>query len=142
MKSIQLGAIIVGSICMAACASAPDILTPPCSSPAMLDGRYHQRTPGYLISVQDNVTNVESLAQELAAKHGFKPDSIMSTFRIFSIKKITPEALAALRCEPTIRAISFDEPTHIGHMRSNKRLEFARPTRKADALLLAAYPRN
>jgi hypothetical protein len=145
MKSIQLGAFLAGSMCIGACANAPEILAPPCDSPVMLDGKYHHRTTGYLISVRHNVMNVESLVHNLAAKHAFKPSSIMSTVRIFSVETISPEALAALRCEPAIRGISFDEPTTIGHMRSNKRFESARtarPTHKSDALLLAAQPRR
>ena len=141
MKSIQLGAVVAGSMFIAAaCTSAPDILPPPCNSPEVLDGKYHRDAPGYLISVQDSVANIELLVHELAAKHAFNPDSIMSTVRIFSVKTLTPEALAALRCEPSIRSISFNEPTRIGHVRSNKRLVFAlaRPARKSDALFLAA----
>ena len=106
MKSIQLGALLAGSMWIGACANAPEILAPPCKSPALLDGKYHHRTPGYLVSVQDNIMNVESLVQELAAKYRFKPNSIMSTVRVFLVKTISPEALAALRCESTIRGIS------------------------------------
>ena len=145
MKSIQLGALLAGTIYIAGCATDPEILEPPCSSPAVLDGNYHQSTPGYLVSVQDSVTDIEALVHELAAKHAFKPDSIMSTVKIFSVKELTPGTLAALRCEPTIGAISFNEPTRIGHVRSNKPFEFARtarPTRNSDALLLAAQPRR
>ncbi len=145
LKSIELGALFAGGIFVAGCMTTPDVLAPPCNSPAVLDGKFHPGTPGYLISVQDSVTNVESLVQELASKHAFKPGSIMSSVGIFSVKTLTPQSLAALRCEPAIRGISFDEPTHIGRMRSNKRFEFARsarPTRNGEAPLLAAQPRR
>jgi hypothetical protein len=115
MKSIQLGALFAGTIFIAGCATDPEILPPPCSTPAVFAGNYHQSTPGYLVSVQDSVADIESLVHELAAKHAFKPESIMSTVRIFSVEELTPGALAALLCEPTIAAISFNEPTRIGY---------------------------
>jgi hypothetical protein len=145
MKQVQLVALLSGTILIAACAAAPEVLAPPCSGPAVLDGVFNRRTPGYLISVNDSVTNIEFVVHDLANKYTFRPDSIMSAVKIFSVKTLTPEALAGLRCEPTIRGISFDEPTRIARMRSNKRFEFARtarPTRKSDALLLAAQPQR
>jgi hypothetical protein len=145
MKSAQLATLFGGSIFIAACAAAPEVLAPPCLSPAVLDGTYHRSTPGYLISVQESVTSIESLVRELASKYAFEPGSIMSTVKIFSVKTLTPHALAALRCEPTIRSISFNEPTSIANMRANTRFEFARaarPTRKGDGPLLAAQPQR
>jgi hypothetical protein len=111
----QLVALLVATLLIAACAAVPEVLEPPCSNPAALGGQYHRSTPGYLVTVAESVTNIESLAHELAGKYAFQPGSIMNRIKVFSIQTLTPEALAGLRCEPTIRDISFNEPTRIAH---------------------------
>ena len=111
----QLVSFLVATLLIAACAAVPEVIEPPCSNPAPLSGRYHRSTPGYLVAVAKNVTNIESLAHELAGKYEFKPESIMNRVKMFSVETLTPEALAGLRCEPTIRDISFNEPTRIAH---------------------------
>jgi hypothetical protein len=111
----RLVALLVATLLIAACAAVPEVLEPPCSDPAALSGKYHRSTPGYLVTVAESVTNIESLAHELAGRYAFKPGSIMKRIKVFSVQTLTPEALAGLRCEPTIRDISFNEPTRIAH---------------------------
>jgi hypothetical protein len=114
-NGVQLVAVVLAILIIAACAAVPEVLEPPCSNPAALSGKYHRSTPGYLVAVAKSVTNIESLAHELAGKYAFKPDSFMNRVKMFSVRTLTPEALAGLRCEPTIWHISFNEPTRIAY---------------------------
>jgi hypothetical protein len=111
----KLVAFLVATALIAACSAVPEVIEPPCSNPAPLSGRYHRSTPGYLVAVAKSVTNIESLAHELSGKYEFEPGSIMNRVKMFSVETLAPEALASLRCEPTIRHISFNEPTRIAH---------------------------
>jgi hypothetical protein len=61
----------------------------------------------------EGVTDAETMTQDLARKHGFIPESVFQALKGFSVQAITPMALAGLRCEPSIKGISFNQRTQI-----------------------------
>lgn len=97
------------------CAADP-VLAPSCPEPAPLDGKYYHRAPGYIIRFRDDIQDVSPLVHKLALKYSFKPTAVYeAAIKGFAVRQLTPEALAALRCEPVILGISFDEPTTVAH---------------------------
>ncbi len=106
---------VLAAVLLTGCASAPPVLEPHCADPAPVEGTYHRSTPGYLVTLADDVEDPETIAHELGGKLGFRPESILATMKIFTVRTLTPDSLAALRCEPAIRRITFDEPIHLAH---------------------------
>lgn len=105
--------ILVIANFMGGCVGHPSVLTPACERPAPLDGKWYPKTPGYIVTFVRDVDDARALAYELAAKHGFKLDSIYGAVKGFSALELSPGALAGLRCEPKIGGVSFNEPTRI-----------------------------
>jgi hypothetical protein len=105
--------ILVAFAMISGCVSAPEVVEPNCSNPAPLAGKFDRRAPGYIAMFVDGVTNAEAMTRELAREHGFTPESTFRTIKGFSVQVLTPTALAGLRCEPTIKGISFNERTQI-----------------------------
>jgi hypothetical protein len=100
------------------CAVAPEELQPPCSKPAWLDGKFDPTTPGYIVTFTDEVSDVTSVAQDLANKHSFELDgTYQSAIKGFGVKALTPRALADLRCDPRVLGVSFNERIRMGNRR-------------------------
>jgi hypothetical protein len=105
--------ILVIATFMGGCVGHAAVLAPACEQPASLDGKWDPKTPGYIVMFIRDVDDPRSLAYELAAKYGFTPDSIYGAVKGFSVLELSPQALAGLRCEPKIHAVSFNEPTRV-----------------------------
>lgn len=97
------------------CVSTPDLVEPSCSMPAPLDGTFDRRAPGYIVMFADGVSDAAAVTRELARKHGFTPESIFRSIKGFAVEVIRPTALANLRCESTIKGISFNQRTQTAH---------------------------
>jgi hypothetical protein len=105
--------IFVAIAMISGCISAPEILEPSGDNPAPLDGKFDSRVPGYTAMFVKDVTDAGATTRELARKHSFTPESIWGSIKGFSVQALTPQALAGLRCEPSIRGISFNQRTQI-----------------------------
>lgn len=113
-RRLQAGLIFLAAgIFMGACVAHPVVLSPACDRPAPLDGQWNPKTPGYIVMFSQDVDDARSLTYELARKHGFTPDSTFGAVKGFAVSQLNPRALAGLRCEPKVRAVSFNEPTRI-----------------------------
>jgi hypothetical protein len=98
------------------CAVAPQVLPPPCTHPAWLDGSFDPGAPGYIVTFTDEVTDIASTAQELAQKYSFALDNVYeSAIRGFGVTTLAPAALAELRCDPRILGVSFNESIRIAN---------------------------
>ena len=84
------------------CSTAPRVLEPPCPTPAPLEGEWDRRAPGYMVILRSE-PNPLALAQAFVEKHGLVTGSISR--HVFTIKEISPEALAALRCETFVKLV-------------------------------------
>ncbi len=81
----------------------------PCAHPAPLYGEFHPTTPGYLVQFRPG-TNAREMARALAAKYGFALEFVWEVAILGFAAQLTPETVAALRCEPSILAIEYEAP--------------------------------
>lgn len=82
------------------------VIEPSCSDPAPLEGTYDPRAPGYIVSFEQG-TDAQATADELAAKHGFEVQRVFQSLPGFSAE-LTPEIVAAIRCEPVVVLVEHD----------------------------------
>ena len=83
------------------------VLNPPCSVPAPLLGKFDRRAPGYIIMLRKGFFASDE-GSRLALKHGFTPSFVGTRSRIFS-GNFEPTTIAALRCEPSVELIEFNQ---------------------------------
>ena len=88
-------------------------MLPSCLSPAPLEGKWYDETPGYIVLLVDAEENAAVIAARLGEKYGFAVESTMRRLRMFAVARFDPAALARLRCDPSVKLIAFNEPTRI-----------------------------
>ncbi len=84
-------------------------IQPACLKPAPLEGQYYPEAPGYFVSLKDTF-NTASETERLAKTYGFKYNP---PFVTVLAGNVSPEVIAKLRCEPAVKRIDRDIPTHI-----------------------------
>jgi hypothetical protein len=77
-------------------------VAPQCASPAPL-GLAADPAAGWIVLFEDE-TDPHAKTATLEARHQFKADAIYA-FGGFYVEKLSQAGLAALRCEPTVKAI-------------------------------------
>jgi len=82
------------------------VIEPSCSDPAPLEGTYDPRAPGYIVSFVQG-TDARASAEELAAKYGFEVSRVFQSLPGFNAE-LTPETVAAIRCEPVVVLVEHD----------------------------------
>lgn len=89
-----------------------DILPPACAQPATI-GLAIEPAPGYIVVYVDG-TNAVTRTAELGAKYGFTADTVYSSalFGFYS-RKLSPAAIAGLRCEADVRFIEQNAFAHL-----------------------------
>lgn len=85
----------------------PAAPAPACSNPAPLDGEPHPDAPGYIILFQDGVKAGE-VAPSLARKYGFTLSHVYEALSGFASQDMTGEIVAQIRCEPSVRLVSYN----------------------------------
>lgn len=80
-----------------------DIVTPACSDPARLSLAVNP-APGYTVLLEDG-TNVPARVEVLEAQYGFEAESVFSVIPGFSVRSLSAETIAALRCESDVRVV-------------------------------------
>ena len=78
------------------------IVVPQCASPAQL-GLAAEPAAGWIV-IFDDETDPHAKTATLEARHQFKAEAIYP-FGGFYVEKLSHVALAALRCEPTVKVI-------------------------------------
>jgi len=92
----------------AAVSEPSQVVEPACPNPAPLEGAYDPRAPGYLVIFHDGV-DAQATADELAAQYGFTVERVWTAALLgFSTPDATPEAVAGLRCEPTVKLVEHN----------------------------------
>ena len=83
------------------------VIPPPCVDPAPLRGQPDPRAPAYIVVFEDQV---ESRAEtnRLAAEYGFTPRYIYEFALQGFSADLTPEVVAAVRCESTVQSVEHD----------------------------------
>lgn len=79
-----------------------------CARPLTVEGRPSDL--GFVVIFVRDVADPETLASELGRRYGFSSDAIFTAVKGFAVSALTPQALEALRCEPTIRRIYHNQP--------------------------------
>lgn len=92
----------------AACQSALAPTTPRCPSPAPLLGQYDSRAPGYTVVYNASI-DADAETTRLAIKYGFTPRHVWSTVLKGFAAALPAETVAALRCEPSILRVSYEQ---------------------------------
>lgn len=83
-------------------------LKPACKQPAPLQGQFNPKAPRYIVSYKVNVQDPAKETEALVNKHHFLVERDLPSVKLFFVKELTPQQLAALRCEPSIAYIEFD----------------------------------
>lgn len=109
---------VLAGITLAACSddpAAPDaaadsrpVVTPACATPAPLEGQRPAQVIGYIVLMHPRV-DVTAEAARLGARYGFTPRIMADELRAFAIAPVPDAVIAALRCEPFVRLIEYDQ---------------------------------
>ena len=99
------------------CSTAPPVIVPSCDRPAWLDGKFDPIAPGFTVTLAPDVTDKAATAEDIARKFSLELDEQYQTaIEGFAIRTATPEVIAALRCDPRVLGLSFNE-----HIRMRER---------------------
>jgi hypothetical protein len=80
---------------------------PACLAPAPLSGSPVSADRRYIVTFEDGIDAAAETAR-LAAKYGFTPLHIYETVLSGFNAQLTPETAHALRCERSVRLMSYD----------------------------------
>lgn len=117
MKRLDRFALLCLAACVSACSTAPPIIAPSCDRPAWIDGKFDPVAPGFTVTLADTVTDKAATAQDLARTFAFElDDQYQTAIEGFAIRATTPATIAALRCDPRVLGVSFNE-----HIRMRER---------------------
>jgi hypothetical protein len=122
---MRQGYVISGSVLPLALASAlnactpptensepllpPPVLSPPCDSPAPLTGIWSADAPRYIVVFRDTI-DVTTEVDRLAARYDFQPLHVYEHVLGGFSAALTPQALANLRCEPSVSYVRHVGP--------------------------------
>jgi hypothetical protein len=116
-RTIDRFALLGLLACASACSTSPAIVVPSCDRPAWLDGKFDPIAPGFTITLTEEVTDKASAAQDLARQFSLElDDQYQTAIEGFAIRAATPDVIAALRCDPRVLGVSFNE-----HIRMRER---------------------
>jgi hypothetical protein len=89
-------------------------IRPSCRAPAPLEGRFDPRAPNFVVELQP-AADVSSVATDLAFRYaGFHPRSVFTGSTVLVAGEMTPQTVAALRCDAAVKSISHDRVlTHL-----------------------------
>jgi hypothetical protein len=105
-----LVSLVLGANCWA---GAPEVVAPACQLPAPLEGKWSDQAPGYIVMLTDEKENTSVVAERLARKYGFTVEGSFRHSRMFTVSRFAPDVLAKLRCDPSIKLVEFNAPTHL-----------------------------
>ena len=101
---------LISVIFLVACrdAAGPDLaVRPACLFPAPLSGQPDPRAPAYIVVFEDNV-DARSEANRLATLYGFTPRAIWESALKGFWSDLTPNVVAAIRCEASVQSVAHD----------------------------------
>jgi hypothetical protein len=80
---------------------------PPRAEPAPLLGAPDPRARGYIVVFVDG-TDVDAVADDLAAEHGFRPTHVFRNALLGFSVELSPDALEAVRGHPAVKYVEHD----------------------------------
>ena len=84
-------------------------IRPVCKAPAVLNGKFDPSAPGLFIQLQPT-DDVESVTNEMMVRLGVQPRPLFAADSlIITAGPMTPEAVAALRCDPAVKSVTHDK---------------------------------
>jgi hypothetical protein len=92
-------------------AAAPEVVAPACQAPAPLEGKWSDQAPGYIVMLIDEQESTSAVATRLSRKYGFTVEGSFRHSRMFTVSRFDPNALAKLRCDPSVKLVEFNAPT-------------------------------
>jgi hypothetical protein len=98
---------MLGAKCWGA---APEVVAPPCHSPAPLEGKWSDQAPGYIVMLTDEKESTSVVAARLGRKYGFTVEGSFRNFRMFTVSRFDPGVLAKLRCDSSVKLVEFNAP--------------------------------
>ena len=102
LPSRVIGLLLPLWLCMA-CAHGPTLMTPACSNPVPVTGRYDRNAPEFWTTIADR-----KVAADFARDFGLSLAFQGSTVLTFPVT-IDPSLLARMRCDRRIEFISYSE---------------------------------
>ena len=102
-------AALAAAVVLAACdeATSPAAAAGNCADPAPLRGQADPRAPGYIVVFQDAV-DARAETARLAEAYGFTPRRVYEAALKGFSAELSAGALAAVRCEATVRYVEHD----------------------------------
>ena len=82
-----------------------------CAQPAPLSGTYDPTAPGYIVQYQSAVEPISETSR-LAAKYDFTPAHVYTAALHGFAATLTPDAVAGVRCEPSVASLEYNQVIH------------------------------
>lgn len=92
-----------------ACHNVAEPDSPACLGPALLSGSSASANRRYIVAFREGVDPAAETAR-LSAKYGFTPLHVYETVLSGFNAQLTPDVATALRCERSVRRMSYDVP--------------------------------
>ena len=127
----------VATAAIAGCVNSPTVLAPSCAFPAELEGSFDHRAPGYIVAIHPPAKDSSSAQRKTSAQRALERQEAIDTIEMladkydltltarydysvygFAVRVLKPEVLAALRCEPAIKHVSYNQVVHVTQSRS------------------------
>jgi hypothetical protein len=90
----------------AACVTGPPVPTARCSNPAPLEGRFDGTDPAYTVYLRPEAP--DDAPATLTARYHFENKSPPYS-RSHLLANLSPDQVAAVRCDPLVQAVSFNQ---------------------------------
>jgi hypothetical protein len=82
------------------------LLPTSCEDPLPIEGTFTPEAPGYIVMFRDG-TDAAAETARLAGRYGFTPNFVYEAVGGFA-GLLEPEAVAGIRCEPSVMIIEHD----------------------------------
>jgi hypothetical protein len=110
-RGAAIAVLVLAGVSGCATSSAYRDIRPSCQAPAPLVGKFDPRAPDFSVELRPGV-DVTSVVDDLAKRYeGFHPRNACpcGTSVAVATGEMTPETVAALRCDPAVARVSHDQ---------------------------------
>jgi len=83
-------------------------IRPACKAPAPLSGKFDPQSPDFWIQLRP-AAEMAFVVNDLATRYGIHPRSPLPEGEVITVGSMSPETVAALRCDPAVAAIGHDK---------------------------------
>ena len=101
--------LVVLSISGCAVTASYRDIRPACRAPAPLGGKYDPQVPDFWVELRP-AADLASVANDLVSRYGIHPRSpLPGGDTVLTVGEMSPETVAALRCDPAVASVNHDE---------------------------------